>query len=179
MFADLHVVPDLDQVINFRPFADDCRLECPAINRHVRADFDVVADDDVADLRHLTMRAAIEHVAEAVRANYRSGVNPHALAAIAGRTRRIRLGTAVTVLSTDDPVRAFQRFSTLNAVSNGRAEAIVGRGSFSESYPLFGFAMNDYDRLFEEHQVLLASLVRQPEVTWPGQTRSGLTKARL
>ncbi|MEI6097569.1 MAG: LLM class flavin-dependent oxidoreductase, partial [Alphaproteobacteria bacterium] len=60
------------------------------------------------------------------------------LAAIAGRTRRIRLGTAVTVLSTDDPVRAFQRFSTLNAVSNGRAEAIVGRGSFSESYPLFG-----------------------------------------
>jgi len=67
----------------------------------------------------------------------------------------------------------------LNAVSNGRAEAIVGRGSFSESYPLFGFAMNDYDRLFEEHQDLLASLVRQPEVTWPGQTRSGLTKARL
>ena len=72
------------------------------------------------------------------------------LAAIAGRTSRIRLGTAVTVLSTDDPVRAFQRFSTLNAVSNGRAEAIVGRGSFTESYPLFGFDLNDYDLLFEE-----------------------------
>ena len=61
------------------------------------------------------------------------------LAAIAGRTRRIRLGTAVTVLSTDDPVRVFQRFSTLDAVSNGRAEVILGRGSFVESYPLFGF----------------------------------------
>ncbi len=67
------------------------------------------------------------------------------LAAIAGRTRRIRLGTAVTVLSTDDPVRAFQRFSTLHAVSNGRAEPILGRGSFSESYRLFGFDMGDYD----------------------------------
>jgi probable LLM family oxidoreductase len=101
------------------------------------------------------------------------------LAAIAGRTNRIRLGTAVTVLSTDDPVRAFQRFSTLNAVSNGRAEAIVGRGSFTESYPLFGFDMNDYDQLFEERLDLFANLVRQPEVTWSGETRSGLTAARV
>ncbi|MBC7736281.1 MAG: LLM class flavin-dependent oxidoreductase [Candidatus Saccharibacteria bacterium] len=99
------------------------------------------------------------------------------LAAIAGRTSRIRLGTAVTVLSTDDPVRVFQRFSTLNAVSNGRAEAIVGRGSFTESYPLFGFDMNDYDQLFEERLDLLAQLVRGSEVTWSGETRSPLTKA--
>ena len=101
------------------------------------------------------------------------------LAAIAGRTTRIRLGTAVTVLSTDDPVRAFQRFSTLNAVSNGRAEAIVGRGSFTESYPLFGFDLNHYDQLFEERLDLFAQLVRQPEVTWSGETRSGLTSARV
>ena len=99
------------------------------------------------------------------------------LAAIAGQTRRIRLGTAVTVLSTDDPVRVFERFSTLNAVSNGRAEAIVGRGSFTESYPLFGFDLNDYDQLFEERLDLFARLVREGEVTWSGQTRSGLTKA--
>ena len=99
------------------------------------------------------------------------------LAAIAGQTRRIRLGTAVTVLSTDDPVRVFERFSTLNAVSNGRAEAIVGRGSFTESYPLFGFDLNDYDQLFEERLDLFARLVREGEVTWSGQTRSGLIKA--
>ena len=101
------------------------------------------------------------------------------LAAIAGRTSRIRMGSAVTVLSTDDPVRVFQRFSTLNAVSNGRAEAIVGRGSFTESYPLFGFDMNDYDQLFEERLDLFAHLVRQPEVTWSGETRSPLTLARV
>src|SRR4030095_9301215 len=77
------------------------------------------------------------------------------LAAIAGQTSRIRLGSAVTVLSTDDPVRVFQRFSTLNAVSNGRAEAILGRGSFTESFPLFGYDLADYDRLFEEKLDLL------------------------
>jgi len=96
------------------------------------------------------------------------------LAAIAGRTGRIRLGTAVTVLSSDDPVRAFQRFSTLNAVSGGRAEAIMGRGSFTESYPLFGFDMADYDLLFEEKLDLFARLVREEKVTWSGQTRSPL-----
>ena len=98
------------------------------------------------------------------------------LAAIAGRTQRIRLGTAVTVLSTDDPVRTFQRFSTLNAVSNGRAEAIVGRGSFTESYPLFGFDLNNYDQLFEERLDLFAQLVREKVVTWSGETRTDLNK---
>ena len=71
------------------------------------------------------------------------------LAAIAGKTSRILLGSAVTVLSTDDPIRVFQRFSTLNAVSNGRAEVILGRGSFTESYPLFGYDLRQYDELFE------------------------------
>jgi len=99
------------------------------------------------------------------------------LAAIAGRTSRIKLGTAVTVLSSDDPVRVFQRFSTLNAVSNGRAEVILGRGSFTESYPLFGYDMDDYDRLFEEKLDLFAKLVREPVVTWSGETRTGLTEA--
>lgn len=101
------------------------------------------------------------------------------LAAIAGRTSRIRLGTAVTVLSTDDPVRVFQRFSTLNAVSNGRAEVILGRGSFTESYPLFGFDMEDYDQLFEEKLDLFARLVRDPVVSWQGETRTGLSNQRV
>lgn len=96
------------------------------------------------------------------------------LAAIAGRTHRIRLGTAVTVLSTDDPVRVFQRFSTLNALSSGRAEPILGRGSFTESYALFGHDLQDYDRLFEERLDIFAKTLREPRVSWSGQTRSPL-----
>ena len=96
------------------------------------------------------------------------------LAAIAGRTSRIHLGTAVTVLSTDDPVRVFERFSTLNAVSNGRAEAILGRGSFTESYRLFGFELEDYDTLFEERLDLFVRLLREEKVVWQGETRAPL-----
>ena len=101
------------------------------------------------------------------------------LAAIAGRTQWIKLGTAVTVLSTDDPVRVFQRFSTLNAVSNGRAEAILGRGSFSESYALFGHDMQDYDLLFEERLDIFARLLRDDKVTWQGKTRAPLSQATV
>ncbi|MCC5971005.1 MAG: LLM class flavin-dependent oxidoreductase [Pararhodobacter sp.] len=101
------------------------------------------------------------------------------LSAIAGRTSRIRLGTAVTVLSTDDPVRVFQRFSTLNAVSNGRAEAILGRGSFTESYGLFGHDLQNYDLLFEERLDLFARLLREKKVSWQGQTRAPLKNATV
>ena len=97
------------------------------------------------------------------------------LAAIAAKTTRIKLGTAVTVLSSDDPVRVFQRFSTLNAISGGRAEPILGRGSFTESYPLFGFDLADYDQLFEEKLDLFTRLLREKQVSWSGQTRSALT----
>jgi probable LLM family oxidoreductase len=96
------------------------------------------------------------------------------LAAIAGRTQRIALGSAVTVLSTDDPVRVFQRFSTLNAISNGRAEVILGRGSFTESYPLFGYEMSQYELLFEEKLEVFAALLKGGPVTWQGSTRSEL-----
>jgi probable LLM family oxidoreductase len=96
------------------------------------------------------------------------------LAAIATQTTRIRLGTAVTVLSTDDPVRVFERFATLDAVSNGRAEIILGRGSFTESFPLFGFDLSRYDELFEERVELFAKLLEQRPVTWSGRTRSPL-----
>ena len=97
------------------------------------------------------------------------------LAAIAARTHRIKLGTAVTVLSSDDPIRVFQRFSTLNALSNGRAEPILGRGSFTESYPLFGYDLQDYDVLFEEKLDIFAKLSKKPSITWSGQHRSPLT----
>jgi probable LLM family oxidoreductase len=89
------------------------------------------------------------------------------LATIAGKTERIRLGSAVTVLSTDDPIRVFQRFSTLNAMSNGRAEVILGRGSFTESYPLFGYDLSKYNELFEEKLATFVKLLDQQPVVYP------------
>src|SRR6202022_1652436 len=96
------------------------------------------------------------------------------LAAIAGRTERIRLGTAVTGLSTQDPVRLYTEFATLDAVSNGRAQLIVGRGSLTESFPLFGYDLADYEDIFEEKLDLLPPLPRKPPVTWSGTFRPPL-----
>jgi len=96
------------------------------------------------------------------------------LATIAGRTTRIRLGSAVTVLSSDDPIRVYQRFATLDAISNGRAEVILGRGSFIESFPLFGFDLNQYEELFNEKLDLFAAVLTQQPVTWSGSTRPPL-----
>src|SRR5919108_3118806 len=97
------------------------------------------------------------------------------LASIAGRTERIRLGSSVTVLSSDDPIRVYERFATLDALSNGRAEVILGRGSFTESFPLFGYSLEDYDDLFEEKLALFAAIrdadrTGQP-VHWTGTVR--------
>ena len=97
------------------------------------------------------------------------------LAAIASRTRQIRLGSAVTVLSSDDPIRVFQRFSTLDAISSGRAEVILGRGSFTESFPLFGFDLARYEELFEDKLALFAKVRAGSPVTWSGSTRPPLT----
>ena len=96
------------------------------------------------------------------------------LAAIASRTSRIHLGSAVIVLSSDDPVRVFQRYSTLNAISGGRAEVILGRGSSIESFPLFGYDLADYERLFEEKTNLFAELMKGGDVSWQGTTRAPL-----
>jgi probable LLM family oxidoreductase len=105
------------------------------------------------------------------------------LAAIASRTKRIRLGTSVTVLSSDDAIRVFERFSTLNAISNGRAEIILGRGSFTESFPLFGFDLADYQTLFDEKLDLFAKLLEsdreQKPFDWQGTTRAPLANARV
>src|SRR5215510_368657 len=96
------------------------------------------------------------------------------LAAIAARTDRIHVGSAVTVLSSDDPVRVFQRYSTLNAVSGGRAEVILGRGSSIDSFPLFGYDLADYEELFEEKAQLFAELLKGGPVTWQGKYRAPL-----
>jgi probable LLM family oxidoreductase len=101
------------------------------------------------------------------------------LAGIAARTRRIKLASGVTVLSSDDPVRVFQRFATVDAISNGRAEAILGRGSFTESFPLFGYDLSDYDILFEEKLDLFVKLLDEKPVTWSGTTRAALQDAEV
>jgi probable LLM family oxidoreductase len=96
------------------------------------------------------------------------------LSAVAARTTRIHVGSAVIVLSSDDPVRVFQRYSTLNAVSGGRAEVILGRGSSIDSFPLFGYDLADYEELFEEKTNLFAELLKGGPVTWQGNTRPAL-----
>jgi alkanesulfonate monooxygenase SsuD/methylene tetrahydromethanopterin reductase-like flavin-dependent oxidoreductase (luciferase family) len=96
------------------------------------------------------------------------------LAAAAMRTKRIRLTSAVSVLSSDDPVRVFQEFATLDLLSGGRAEIMAGRGSFIESYPLFGYNLDDYDELFAEKLDLLLTLRKSTQVTWHGKHRASI-----
>jgi probable LLM family oxidoreductase len=131
---------------------------------------------DVIDEAVLAEQVGVDcfGVGEHHRAEFAISAPEVVLAAIAARTQRLVLGSAVTVLSTDDPVRVFQRFSTLNAISNGRAEVILGRGSFTESYPLFGYDLSKYDELFEDKLALFAELLKPGPVTWKGSTRSAL-----
>jgi len=118
-------------------------------------------------------------VGEHHRADFAVSSPEMVLAAIAARTQRIRLGSAVTVLSSDDPIRVFQRFSALDALSNGRAEVILGRGSFIESFPLFGFDLNQYDELFNEKLDLFAAVLTQQPVTWRGNLRAPLNSQNV
>jgi probable LLM family oxidoreductase len=101
------------------------------------------------------------------------------LAGIATRTQKIKLGTGVTVLSSDDSVRVYQRFATIDALSNGRAEITAGRGSFIESFPLFGFDLSQYEVLFEEKLELLVELLKEQPVTWSGSTRLPLSHQQV
>lgn len=118
-------------------------------------------------------------IGEHHRADFAVSTPETVLAAIAARTERIKLGSAVTVLSSDDPVRVFQRFATVDAISNGRAEVIIGRGSFTESFPLFGLDLGDYEELFEDRLDLFAQLIRGGPVTWSGTTRAPLRDQRV
>lgn len=136
---------------------------------------DLVADGVAADQLGLDFFGVGEHH----RPDFAVSSPEMVLAAIAARTQRIRVGSAVTVLSSDDPVRVFERFATLDAVSQGRAEIVAGRGSFIESFPLFGYDLNDYEVLFEEKLELLAALLKEEPVTWSGSTRASLTNQRV
>jgi probable LLM family oxidoreductase len=115
------------------------------------------------------------NISEHYRPGFMDSAGAVMLAGIASRTERIRLGTAVTVLSTQDPVRVYAEFATLDAISNGRAQIALGRGSLTDSFPLFGYDLLDYETLFEEKLDLFMKLVRQQPVTWSGTVRSSLT----
>ncbi|MFE3252111.1 LLM class flavin-dependent oxidoreductase [Streptomyces sp. NPDC059209] len=140
---------------------------------HARAIRQVVDEAVLADSIGVDALALGEHH----RPEYAVSTPETVLAGIATRTERIRLGSGVTVLSSDDPVRVHQRFSTLDALSNGRAEVILGRGSFTESFPLFGYDLTDYDVLFEEKLNLFVQLLEEKPVTWDGTQRAALRNA--
>ena len=145
------------------------------LNSHAQVIRDLLDEAVLADQTGVDFIGIGEHH----RADFAISAPEIVMAAIAARTSRIRIGTAVTVLSSDDPVRLFQRFATLDALSNGRAELILGRGSFTESFPLFGLELRDYETLFEEKLDLFARLLRQEKVNWSGTLRPALRNATI
>lgn len=156
-------------------FGDVTRDADGTLKSHAQVLRDVVEEGALADAVGLDFFGVGEHH----RDDFAISAPEVVLAAIAARTSRIRLGSAVTVLSSDDPVRVYQRFATLDGLSGGRAEAIMGRGSFTESFPLFGLPLEAYGVLFEEKLALYVQLLQEGETTWSGTTRAPLAAQRV
>lgn len=135
----------------------------------------IVAEGTLADEVGLDFFGVGEHH----RVDFAVSAPEVVLAGLATATKNIHLGSAVTVLSSDDPIRVFQRFATVDALSNGRAEVILGRGSFTESFPLFGFDLANYEKLFEEKLSLFHELLKEQPVTWQGELRPPLTEQNV
>jgi probable LLM family oxidoreductase len=162
-----------DLVLGLDTFGDVPEDDSGALVPYAEAIRQVVEEATLADELGVDAIALGEHH----RPEYAISTPETVLAGIAARTSRIRLGSGVTVLSSDDPVRVFQRFATLDAISGGRAEVILGRGSFTESFPLFGYDLADYEVLFEEKLELFVQLLDEKPVTWSGTTRAALDNA--
>jgi probable LLM family oxidoreductase len=162
-----------DLVFGLDTFGDVPEDDSGSLVSYAAAIRQVVDEAVLADELGVDVIALGEHH----RPEYSISAPETALAGIATRTSRIRLSSGVTVLSSDDPVRVFQRFATVDALSNGRAEVILGRGSFTESFPLFGYDLADYDVLFEEKLELFARLLSEKPVTWSGTVRAALEDA--
>lgn len=154
-------------------FGDIPTDESGALFTHAQAIRQVVDEAVLADKLGIDLIGVGEHH----RPDFSISSPETVLAGIATRTKKIKLASAVTVLSSDDPVRIYERFATLDALSNGRAQVILGRGSFTESFPLFGYDLRDYEKLFEEKIELFSQLVTEKPVTWEGTTRAPLTDA--
>jgi probable LLM family oxidoreductase len=169
------VTPHAEIAFGIDSFGDlplDDRGELMSHAQAIRA---VVAEAVLADQIGVDAFTVGEHH----RREYAISSPDTVLAGIATATTRIRLGSGVTVLSSDDPVRVFQRFATVDALSRGRAEVILGRGSFTESFPLFGYDLKDYEVLFEEKIELFHRLLDETPVTWDGTTRAPLRAAEV
>ncbi len=149
--------------------ADDAPLS------HAQVIRNLVAEGVLADELGIDYFGVGEHH----RADFAVSAPEVVLAGLATVTKRIHLGSAVTVLSSDDPIRVFQRFATVDALSNGRAEVMLGRGSFTESFPLFGFELSKYEQLFEEKLDLFSELLKEQPVTWSGQLRPALKNQKV
>lgn len=132
---------------------------------------ELMEEIELADQLGLDVYAVGEHH----RPDFAASAPTVILGAAAARTKQIRLSSAVTVLSSDDPVRVFQQFATVDLLSSGRAEIMAGRGSFIESFPLFGYDLKDYDALFEEKLDLLLQINQSEKLTWQGKHRSGIS----
>lgn len=156
-------------------FGDVPRDADGALVSHAEAIRATVAEAVLADQVGIDVVALGEHH----RPEYAISSPETVLAGIATATERIRLASGVTVLSSDDPVRVFQRFATLDALSSGRAEVILGRGSFTESFPLFGYDLKDYEVLFDEKIELFSRLRAEGPVTWEGTTRAALHETEV
>jgi len=164
-------MPDIE--FGLDTFGDIPETDTGTLATHPEAIRQVLDEAVLADELGIDVFAVGEHH----RPEYSISSPETVLAGIATRTSRIRLSSGVTVLSSDDPVRVFQRFATVDALSNGRAEVILGRGSFTESFPLFGYDMADYEKLFEEKLDLFSHLLAEKPVTWSGSTRPALHNA--
>src|SRR4051795_9594960 len=159
-----------DLVFGLDTFGDVPQDDAGNLVSHAEAIRAVVEEAVLADELGIDAIALGEHH----RPEYSISTPETVLAGIATQTSRIKLGSGVTVLSSDDPVRVFQRFATVDALSNGRAEVILGRGSFIESFPLFGYDLRDYDELFEEKLELLLKIRESEKVTWRGGHRPAI-----
>lgn len=156
-------------------FGDIPRDENGRLMTHAAAIRQVVKEAVLADKLGVDVIALGEHHRE----DFSISSPETVLAGIATRTKNIKLASGVTVLSSDDPVRVFERFATVDALSNGRAQVILGRGSFTESFPLFGYDMQNYETLFEEKVELFAEILKEEPVTWEGTVRASLDKADI
>src|SRR4029077_17703409 len=145
------------------------------LNSHAQVISEVIEQAVLADQLGIEAFGVGEHH----RPDFAVSAPEAVLGAIAGRTERILLGSAVTVLSSDDPIRVFERFATVDTASHGRAEVTLGRGSFTESFPLFGFDLKQYEALFEEKLDLFVARLKQEPVTWQGNLRPPLVNQRV
>jgi len=156
-------------------FGDLPRNDKGKLMTHAEAIRQVIEEAVLADTLGIDVISLGEHHRE----DFAISSPETVLAGIATVTKNIKLASGVTVLSSDDPVRVFERFATVDALSNGRAQIILGRGSFTESFPLFGYDLQDYEILFEEKVALFAQILKEKPVTWEGTTRAALDNADI